>query len=131
MREGKFALLDSSFERSLFRFVEHSVMIGVVAGDLRIHLADVVDHHLDVRLLSMRRVGRQFDRAVGNGLAEGFFFLVVQLSVFIHVERGDFREELCQMRGKSSGIIMMLRLMAGTLSVMNLSDGKAAYDEAA
>src|SRR5262249_52146149 len=51
------------------------------------------------------------------------------LPVLIRVERGDLREELGQMCGKSSGIIVMLRVLAGSISA--LSDGKAAYDKAA
>jgi hypothetical protein len=132
MREDQFTLLDSAFERSLFRFVEHSVVIGVVAGDLGIYVADVIDHHLDVRLLAMRRdVNREFHCAISDGFGESFFFLVVQLAIFVRVERGDFGVERCQMRGKGSGITMMLRVMAGGVSVMNLSDAKAAYGKAA
>ena len=131
MREVQFPLLDGGFERSLFRLVEHSIVISVVTGDLWIHIADVVEHHLDVRLVPMRSVSWQFDRAISDGFGEGFFFLVVQLAILVRVERGDFREELCQMCGKGSGITMMLRIMAGSIAVMNLSDGKAAYGEAA
>jgi len=131
MREVQFPFLDGGFESGLFRLVEHSVMIGVVTGDLWIHIADVVEHHLDVRLFPMRCVSWQFDRAISDGFGEGFFFLVVQLTILVRVERGDFWEELCQMRDKGSGITMMLRIMAGSIAVMNLSDGKATYGEAA
>jgi hypothetical protein len=129
VREVQFALLDSSFERSLFGFVQLSVMVGIVAGDLGIHIADVIDHLLDFRFVCVRSVVRKFDRAVSNGFGERFFFHVVQLPIFVRVERGNLWEELCQMRGKNRGI--MLRVMAGSISVVNLGDSKAAYGEAA
>src|ERR1043165_6577720 len=128
MRENQFALLDGTLERGLFRFVEQSVMIGVVAGYLRIHFDDVVEHHLDIWLISIRRVvGRQFNGAISNGFGEGFFFFVIQLAILVCVECGDLREELRQMRGHGSGIAVMLRIMAGGSPVVNLSDGKAAH----
>ena len=126
MREVQFAFLDSGFEGGLFSFVEHSVMIGVVASDLGIHLADVFGHHLGVWFVSVRGVGRQLDGTITDSFGERFFFFVVQLTILVQVERGDFREELCEMRRNGSGIIMTLGVMAGCVSVMNLPDGQAA-----
>src|SRR6267142_738913 len=109
VRKVQFALLNRTGKGGLFRFVEDAVMIGVVPGDLGVHLADVVDHHFGIRFASIRRdVGREFDRAISNGIGESLLFFVVELAILVGVKGRNLREELREMRGSGSGIAVVL-----------------------
>src|SRR5262245_38039996 len=98
MRADEFALLDRALDRGLLGLVECAILISVILRDLAIHLTDMVHHHSSVRLHSVwRRVRLELQRAIGDGLTQGFFFRLVKFAVLVRVKRREGGKGLGEM----------------------------------
>ena len=83
----EFPLVDGLLERGLFRFVQLTIMVRVIRCDLRVHLADMIEHHFGSRLVSMRRhVSRELHLSVDDGFSESLLFRCIELAILIGVE---------------------------------------------
>src|SRR5258708_5414610 len=93
MWRRKLPILDPSGDCRLLSFVERAIVIRVVPRNISMHFGDVWEHHVGGWPLPLRRgVGRELQRAIGNGFPECFLFRLVQLAVLVGVKRCDLRE---------------------------------------
>ena len=98
MQTGQVAFLDSALERGPFRWVQSAVVISVLGCEVCIYAGNMGEQPFSTWLnSSWRRVSWNLQRAIGDGVGDGFFLRRVELAVLVRVERRELRECIAEM----------------------------------